>query len=267
MITIKNQLTGETKTISKNDNLINCDLRDYDLEKINLSNFNLEGANLADVNLKGANLEGANLKHADLNCANLEGANLKGTNLEGTALEGANLRYADLSYANLKETSFYNTWLIGTNFEGTKKRGALGLRTAFYEEIQYPSKNDRIILFFKNQIITEVEYLLKCNCYRDITRTTIKEDRSGGNPNRVYVSNFDPKRKIKFCLGKIDEYEGKGLIKPYIVSDSNEVLHPSDAFVVKIIQNRIDYLLRFQSEFYINTGSPESPSYVSVLDI
>jgi hypothetical protein len=257
MITIKNQLTGETKTISKNDNLINCDLRDYDLEKINL----------ADVNLKGANLKGANLKDADLSCANLEGADLSYANLEGTALEGANLRHADLSYASLKETSFYNTWLIGTNFEGTKKRGALGLTTAFFKEIQYPSKNDEIIKFFKNQIVTEVKYIFECWCYRDITRTTIKEDRSGGNPNRVYVSNFDPKRKIKFCLGKIDEYDGKGLIKPYIISDSNEVLHPDDALVVKIIQQRIDHLLEFQSLFYINTGSPESPSYVSVLDI
>lgn len=257
MITIKNKLNGEVKTISKNDNLVNCDLRDYDLSQINL----------ADANLKGANLKGANLKDADLSCANLEGADLSYANLEGTALEGANLRHADLSCANLKETSFYNTWLIGTNFKGTNKKGALGLTTAFYEEIQYPSKNDRIIKFFKNQIITEINYLLKCNCYRDITFISVKDYRNGGNPNRVYVSDFDSKRKIKICLGKSDEYDGKGLIKPYVMFGLNEVLHPDDAFVMKIIQDRIDYLLRFQSEFYINTGSPENPSYVSVLDI
>ena len=84
--TTKLNFSNLSKSIFKNNNLVDvdfigADLTFSDLSYTNMSHANLTDANLSDANLSDANLSGANLEDANLNGAILDNAILTGANL------------------------------------------------------------------------------------------------------------------------------------------------------------------------------------------
>ena len=84
--TTKLNFSNLSKSIFKNNNLVDVDFIGADLTFSDLSYTNMSHANLTDANLSDANLEDANLSGA-----NLEDANLNGAILDNAILTGANL--------------------------------------------------------------------------------------------------------------------------------------------------------------------------------
>ena len=234
---IKNKITGET--ILEIETLI--------------------GANLKDVNLQNADLRGADLRGADLTCANLEDADFEDANLEKTIFEGANLRRANVKNANLKGAYFSSAYLIDVNLKEAKVKPT-DIELAHFKEFVMPSTTDKVIIEFQRQIIVDINLLLKYNCYWK----SGSEDKDMQRGFSLYISELHPEDKIKVIYSNRDEV--KGLLKPYVEIHSNKVSDLCE-FHVKIINDRINYVLNFQSQLYINIGSSESPSYTSVNDI
>lgn len=120
-------------------NLIQFDLKNFDLSKADLSRANLIGSDLSGsrllrtdlsrADLGGIDLSEAKLLRADLSQANLTGARLAEANLHkarlcGADLSGADLQKTDLSGADLREANLREARLSETDLSGANLAGA-----------------------------------------------------------------------------------------------------------------------------------------------
>lgn len=107
-------------------NLIEADLRDFNISNCDLSSIILTGANLIDCNLHHVTAIGANLIHADFHSANLSEANLS-----GAELSNADLTWANLAGANLCSADLSGAKLIYTDLSRADLSNARSLNTVF----------------------------------------------------------------------------------------------------------------------------------------
>jgi uncharacterized protein YjbI with pentapeptide repeats len=127
--------------------LIDADLRNYDLVAFQPAGLNLTGAILRGNDLSGLDLGKTSLSGADLTRAKLIGANLDDAYLDYAELRKANLswatlRQADLGGAVLNGARLFGTDLRGANLLGAKLRGAK-LFAARYDDNTIWPKNFR----------------------------------------------------------------------------------------------------------------------------
>ena len=113
---------GNIKRLNKNQvtemNLVDCSLRNVNLNYTNLSNSNLNSADLSSSTLIGMVL--ANCR---LNQTNFENSNVNHGNFSGSYATGANFKDSYLIKSNFEKaylikTNFENAYLIEANFKG-----------------------------------------------------------------------------------------------------------------------------------------------------
>jgi uncharacterized protein YjbI with pentapeptide repeats len=121
---------GEGKTVFRNADLANADLKrsyfeDADFSAANLSGADLTGTSLTRCLMKGANLTHTRARQADLSKSDLTGADMQGMDLMEGSLRKARLTGADLRQANLFAVDVFKCILGDTRTEGANLKRTL----------------------------------------------------------------------------------------------------------------------------------------------
>lgn len=172
------RIVGNIKRLNKN-NITDIDLVDCTLRNINLNNADLSGSNLNSAELSNCSLLGIKLNGCRLNQANFENSNLNssefiksyatGANFSDSYLiksnfEGAYLIKSDFENAFLIEANLRNSIVSDANFENASLykadlRGAVGLKAEQLLKVKslYLTKLDKPI---KEKLTEMAPYLI-----------------------------------------------------------------------------------------------------------